>query len=81
MTYTKEKERSASYFRVEALERHIVRTIYRVEAKTPEEAEALCKSGQVAYDDKDVLEGEPEDEWLTTVSVEKCEKPRPLFDD
>ena len=50
-------------YRVEALEKFVVRTTYDVEA------EALCKSGQVAYDDKTIEEGD--EEWLETVSVEE----------
>jgi hypothetical protein len=56
-------------FRVEALEKFIVRTIYYVEAKSAKEAEKLCKSGHVAYEDKTIEEGD--EEWLKTVSVEK----------
>jgi hypothetical protein len=57
-------------YRVEALEKFVVRTTYYVEAKSPKQAEALCKAGQVAYDDKTIEEGD--EEWLETVSVEKC---------
>jgi hypothetical protein len=56
-------------FRVEALEKFVVRTIYYVEAKSAKEAEKLCKSGKVAYEDKTVEEGD--EEWLETVSVKK----------
>jgi len=58
-------------YRVEALEKFVVRTTYYVEAKSPKQAEARCKSGQVAYDNKTIEEGD--EEWLETVSVEKCE--------
>lgn len=58
-------------YRVEALEKFIVRTTYYVEAKSRKEAEALCKAGKVAYDNKTIEEGD--EEWLETVSVEKCE--------
>ena len=57
-------------YRVEALEKFIVRTIYHVEAKTQKQAEALCREGKVAYDDMTIEEGD--EEWLKTVSVEKC---------
>lgn len=57
-------------YRVEALEKFIVRTIYYVESKSPKQAEKLCKAGKVAYDDKTIEEGN--EEWLETVSVEKC---------
>ena len=57
-------------FRVEALEKFVVRTIYHVEAKSRKQAESLCRAGKVAYDDKTIEEGD--EEWLETVSVEKC---------
>ena len=57
-------------YRVEALEKFIVRTTYHVEATSSKKAEALCRSGNVAYDDKTIEEGD--EEWLETVSVEKC---------
>ena len=55
-------------FRIEALEKFIVRTVYRVEADTPQQAEELCQSGEVGYDEKAIEEGD--EEWLETVSVE-----------
>ncbi len=55
-------------FRVEALEKFVVRTVYVVEADTPEQAEQLCKSGETAYDQKTIEEGD--EEWIETVSVE-----------
>lgn len=58
-------------FRVEALEKFVVRTIYIVKATSPEQAEAFCKAGEVAYEDKTIEEGD--EEWLETVSVEKCD--------
>ena len=57
-------------YRVEALEKFVVRTTYYVEAKSAKQAEALCRAGKVAYDDKTIEEGD--EEWLETVSVEKC---------
>ena len=62
-------------YRVEALEKFVVRTIYHVEANTPEEAEALCKEGEIAYDDKEIEEGD--EEWLKTLSVETCDEQPP----
>ena len=59
-------------YRVEALEKFIVRTFYHVEADNLHEAEALCKAGEVAYDDKSVEEGD--EEWIETVSVEESGK-------
>jgi hypothetical protein len=57
-------------YRVEALEKFVVRTFYHVEAAAnEEEAEALCKAGEVAYDDKIIEEGD--EEWIETVSVEE----------
>lgn len=58
-------------YRVEALEKFIVRTVYVVEAPNPKKAEALCKAGDVAYDEKTIEEGD--EEWLETVSVEECD--------
>jgi len=57
-------------YRVEALEKFVVRTTYHVAARSPKRAEALCRAGKVAYDDKTIEEGD--EEWLETVSVEKC---------
>ena len=56
-------------FRVEALEKFVVRTVYKVEAATQDEAERLCKTGHVAYDQKSIEEGN--EEWTETLSVEK----------
>jgi hypothetical protein len=58
-------------YRVEALEKFVVRTEYVVEADTPEQAEQLCKAGDVAYDEKEIEEGD--EQWIETVSVELCE--------
>ena len=58
-------------YRVEALEKFVVRTVYHVEANSPDEAEALCKAGEAAYDQKSVEEGD--EEWIETVSVEASE--------
>jgi hypothetical protein len=58
-------------YRVEALEKFVVRTFYEVEAPDVEEAEALCKAGEVGYHDKEIEEGD--EEWIETVSVEECE--------
>jgi len=56
-------------FRVEALEKFVVRTIYVVDAADAEQAEAQCRAGDVAYDHHSVEEGD--EEWLETVSVEE----------
>lgn len=55
-------------YEVEALEKFFVRTTYFVEADSPEQAEQLCKSGNVSYDAKTIEEGD--EEWIQTVSVE-----------
>jgi len=55
-------------YEVEALEKFFVRTTYFVEADSPEQAEQLCKSGNVSYDTKSTEEGD--EEWLETVSIE-----------
>jgi hypothetical protein len=54
-------------FRVEALEKFVVRTVYEVEAATGAEAEGLCRSGQVSYDSAAIEEGD--EEWIETVSA------------
>ena len=58
-----------SKYRVEALEKFVVRTVYYVEASSPKQGEKLCRSGRVAYEDKTIEEGD--EEWLKTVSVER----------
>lgn len=55
-------------YRIEALEKFVVRTVYHIDADTPQQAEELCKSGEVSYDEKVIEEGD--EEWLETVSVE-----------
>ena len=55
-------------YTVKALERFCHRTTYYVEAQSAEEAERLCRSGDVAYEDAAVLVGS--EEWLETVNVE-----------
>ena len=57
-------------FRVEAIEKFVVRTTYEVEAADLQQAEAQCKSGQAAYETASIEEGD--EEWLATVSVEPC---------
>jgi hypothetical protein len=51
-------------YRVEALKKFVVRTFYHVEAADEEEAEALCKVGEVTYDDRIIEEGD--EEWIET---------------
>lgn len=58
-------------YRVEALEKFVVRTVYHVEAADPAAAESMCKTGNSAYDDQTIEAGD--EEWLETVSVEQCE--------
>lgn len=59
-------------YRVEALEKFIVRTVYyEVEADSPEEAVDICKSGALAYEEKHIEDGD--EEWLMTLSVSLCE--------
>ncbi len=55
-------------YRIEALEKSVVRTEYVVGADSTEHAEQLCKAGEVAYDEKSIEEGD--EEWIETVSVE-----------
>lgn len=58
-------------YRVEALEKFVVRTVYVVEAANAQQAEAQCRAGEVAYDEKTIEEGD--EEWLETVSVEEAD--------
>ena len=55
-------------FRVEALEKFVVRTVYFVEAIDAEQAEAGCRSGKFAYESAAIEEGD--EEWIETISVE-----------
>jgi hypothetical protein len=54
-------------YRVEALEKFAVRTVYFVTASSPKQAEKLCRSGRVAYEDQQIEEGD--EEWIETVSI------------
>lgn len=56
-------------YRVEALEKFLVSTVYDVFADSPADAVAQCKSGKVSYERHSIEEGE--DEWLETVKVSK----------
>jgi hypothetical protein len=55
-------------FRVDALEKFLVRTTYWVEAAHGEEAERLCRSGGVPYESHTIEEGD--EEWIETLSIE-----------
>ena len=50
------------HFRVEALEKFVVRTIYTVQADSRQQVEALCRRGKVAYERSSIEEGD--EEWL-----------------
>ncbi len=63
------KEYTVPYFRVEALEKFVHRTVYHIEAADVKEAERLCKAGKVAYDESTVEEGD--EVWLETLSVQR----------
>jgi hypothetical protein len=68
-----EFEAPTKTFNVVALEKFVVRTFYyAIEASTPEEAEELCRTGQVAYDEKHIEEGD--EEWIETLSIEENEE-------
>ena len=57
-------------FRVEALEKFVVRTVYEgIEAHDAVEAERMCRNGEVGFNHKEIEEGN--EEWLETVSVTK----------
>ena len=57
-------------YRVEALEKFIVRTVYEASAESQEKAEQLCRDGRVAYDEISIEEGD--EEWLETLSIDVC---------
>lgn len=66
-------------YRVEAIEKFTVRTVYFVATRSPNQAEKLCWSGRVAYEDQKIEEGD--EEWIQTVSVSeevqtRAENPR-----
>lgn len=57
-------------FRVEALERFLVWTVYRdVEASDAASAEQRCKAGEVPYDKFSNEEGD--DQWVQTLEVKE----------
>ncbi len=58
-------------YHVTALEKFLVQTEYEVEAESAEQAEKLCRSGEIAYDGHSIVEGD--DEWIVTLSVEEDE--------
>ena len=57
-------------YRVEALEKFIVRTFYNVEAVSSDEAVKICQTGAAAYEQSSIEEGD--EEWLETVSIEEA---------
>jgi len=57
-------------YRIDALETFVVRTVYFIDANSPQQAEKKCRAGKVAYEQKSIEEGD--EEWLETVSVERC---------
>ncbi len=59
-------------YRVEALEKFVVHTVYYVQAQNEQEAESLCRKGDVAYRcGPDIEEGD--EEWLRTESIEQLD--------
>ena len=58
-------------YRVEALEKFVVRTVYIVDARNPQHAEVKCRTGEIAYDEGQIEEGD--EEWLQTISVKPAE--------
>lgn len=55
-------------YRVEAVEKFLVRTTYYVsDVESHEEAERLCKAGEIPYDGYEVVEGD--EEWVETDDV------------
>ena len=61
-------------YRVEALEKFLVRTTYFVDADNPDKAEQSCRDGKVPYESHRIAEGD--DEWVETLAVEMAEPPR-----
>jgi hypothetical protein len=62
-------------YEVEALEKLVVRTVYVVTARSPQQAENLCRSGRVSYEKPQIEEGD--EEWIETVSItELTARPR-----
>jgi hypothetical protein len=58
-------------YRVQSLEKFVVRCTYHVEAANPAVAEQLCRSGEVAYDTS-TMEGD--EEWLSAANSFAKEK-------
>ena len=54
-------------YRVEALEKFVVRTVYVVTAPSTQAAERICRSGRIPYEEQQIEEGD--EEWIRTVSV------------
>jgi hypothetical protein len=59
-------------YRIEARERFEVRTIYFVTATTRAQAKALVRTGKVAYESHEVLEGRPGEEFIEFLEVTRC---------
>lgn len=59
-------------YRVEALEKFLVRTVYYVDAASEQEAVDKCKAGDVPYEKHEIEEGD--DEWIDTLSVHERSK-------
>lgn len=55
-------------FRVNALEKFLVKTTYLVTAADAGQAERLCKDGAAAYEQASIKEGD--EVWVETLSVE-----------
>ena len=53
-------------YRVEALEKFIVRTVYHVSSDSAGMAENDCKFGRVGYDESHIEEGN--EEWVETIA-------------
>jgi hypothetical protein len=54
-------------YRVEALEKFLVRTVYHVDAVNKLEAVRKCRNGDVPYEEHEIEEGD--DEWVDTTFV------------
>lgn len=58
-------------YRIECLEKFVVRTVYEVEAETKDKAVALVKDGDAAYDNHKIEEGD--EDFLGVQSVEELD--------
>jgi hypothetical protein len=66
--WSPELNTATTYFRVDAIEMFMVRTVYFARAHDRRHAEHLCRQGHIAYHTSETLEGN--EQWVDTKSVE-----------